>query len=215
MRSHDDCVTGGDDAFDSAAGCSNPVDFRLLQYPKAMSARHDLQAAAVLIGGIDMQSDGQHMIQYRARRLDMTDTILYRPRSPASHRCFFVQRDDLVLVPGDEPVLFGGLIEKQCSYQLRGAIEQAARHIQYGCICYEPGDGSEFLFQVSDATLPQQVTVQTDVGDDELNVFFRQDISADVNAVREEIQRDRRVTACQDNGWPECDTAVWTAAWKR
>ena len=76
MRAHDDGVARRGDTRHSWLISHAAIDLFLSEYSSPMRTGNDAQATAVLVGRIDMQSDRDHFVEDRARRLHVMHGVL-------------------------------------------------------------------------------------------------------------------------------------------
>src|SRR5687768_16358276 len=93
QRLHDYCSAARDDA--RLNWTSGPPGCNVLrgQSPIAVRSRDDLQRAIINAAVIQVQTDGEHLLQNRRRRLNMLNALLGRPRTESRQIVPFLHAD--------------------------------------------------------------------------------------------------------------------------
>src|ERR1700724_3845561 len=87
---------------------------------------NDSQATVILIARIDVQPDGKHAVEHRARRLNVADALFFGPGTPSIHFDSSVHGNGLVLMPWNRPVSPGRLVEEERTHEPRFAAEEVS-----------------------------------------------------------------------------------------
>jgi hypothetical protein len=126
VRSHDHGVSGTDDTGHRLFGSNDLLQSVCAQNAETMGGRNHFQAAVAFVGGVQVHSDHDHLVQHLTRRADMPELATALPGVPPLHVSSLIQGTRVVLMPGDGPVLGGGLVKEQHADELRTGLERWA-----------------------------------------------------------------------------------------
>ena len=76
-----------------------------------MGAGQHAQGPVSLVGVIEVNADGQHLLEHRDGWLDVGDVLFHAPRAESGDVCAGAERDGEILMSGDEPVRIRGFVE--------------------------------------------------------------------------------------------------------
>lgn len=141
------CVDGAGDftmfvqQFGGLIGCKTP---------ELMAAGDHTQGAVVFGAVIKMDTDGQHLLKDRNRRLDMGYTIFDGPWAEARCVDALFDRDCLILVPGHLPVRVLGFVEIDGAHSKSAAPKYRINKTSDLRLIDDPGKIGQHLKQVAD-----------------------------------------------------------------
>lgn len=90
-----------------------------------MSAREDAQGAVVGSAVVEVETDGQHLLEDLHGGLDVDDALFFRPGPPALDVDALLDGQAQVLVPGDFPVTVRGLVKEDGAGQFDTELLQS------------------------------------------------------------------------------------------
>lgn len=109
--------------------CTNPINRVGREAPKAMRAVNDPNGSVVDGTRIEMQPNGEHILEDIARWLHVRDAGLLSPWAVASHVNASLSRDRQILMPDHLPVRVGSFVEEQGADRKTGVAENGTRKL--------------------------------------------------------------------------------------
>jgi len=76
-----------------------------------MRAGQDAQGTIGIIGGIEVESNGEHLLEKLDRRLDVRNAVLDAPRAETGNLGAGAERQRQILMPRNQPIGIRGLVE--------------------------------------------------------------------------------------------------------
>jgi len=110
---------------------SKSLDFTLSESPTAMGHGKYLKGAVRGVRRIQMDSNGQHLLQDPGRRLNMGNSVFPAPGTESREFNVLADRNRDVLVPGDQPVRLGGFVKIQSADGSGFAGQMRSNQSQY------------------------------------------------------------------------------------
>lgn len=92
------------------------LNLRVRKNSISMRAWNHSKGAILFSAIVEVNSDGEHLLQNRDRRPNMNDTGLVRPGSPTLDVEFFANGNHTILVPSYLPVRFWIFVEENSPY---------------------------------------------------------------------------------------------------
>lgn len=121
---HDDRISCSHDAQSRCRGRYDTTNFVLSQNAKTVRARNDAETAPFLIRIVEVQADGDHLVQDGTWWLNVVNAVFPSPRPPSIHVESLVQRYGSILVPSHEPVPLRGFVEKERAHKPNRATQK-------------------------------------------------------------------------------------------
>ena len=102
---------------------ANAINRLSSQPAETMRTTDDSHWSIVDGARIEMQANGEHVLENVCRRLNVRHASLLRPRSIVGHIAAFLSGDGEILVPDHLPVRVGSLVEEQCADRKAGVAK--------------------------------------------------------------------------------------------
>jgi len=111
QRTHEQGITSGGGAEKVGLLAAQLLDTAGCEAAKAMRTRQDTQGSVGCIGVVEVQSDGEHLLEESGGWLNVGNAILRAPRTEASHLGPGTECQRQILVPRNQPIRIRGLVE--------------------------------------------------------------------------------------------------------